>query len=522
MTVVASDGGMTDDRMVTVKVTDNADERGMVELSSQDALIGVPITATLKDSDGGVPDPATLTGVTWTWERDNDTNPDNTNTADQDDIEDEESDTYTPTTDDKGMYLRATAMYTDRTRDATNLFMNTAVSDPTTAVRNNPDNQAPEFKDARTFRVVEENTMALTDADDDDAADDEPADNVGQPVEAEDDDGDMLTYTLSGADADMFRVRSNGQIEVAKKAELNYETDTSHTVTLTATDSSGASNNTATIRVTIYITDVDEAPEIMKVPTENQAPVFRSSSTTRSIPEGQSSGRPIGAVVTAIDPGDSLTYILEGTDAASFSIDGGTGQLRTSASLDHNTKSTYRVIVKATDRDGLSDTITVTITVTEAEEQMGEVTLWAGAVRLTMAPQVGDRIMGAVMDPDGGVTGESWRWSRSMDTADKSSWMPITGATDAAYTVTQDDADHYLRVMATYTDAVGTDMDMVYSMPTMMVGAMAADPLLDEYDPNGDGAIVRVDMLRAVGKFFAEPPELTRAEMLRLVIIFFQ
>ena len=126
VTVVASDGGMNDDRMVTVKVTDNADEMGMVELSSlQDAVIGVPITATLtKDSDGGVPDPATLTGVMWTWERGNDTNPDNTNTADQDDIEDEESDTYTPTTADKDMYLRATAMYTDRTRDATNLFMN--------------------------------------------------------------------------------------------------------------------------------------------------------------------------------------------------------------------------------------------------------------------------------------------------------------------------------------------------------------------------------------------------------------
>ena len=50
------------------------------------------------------------------------------------------------------MYLRAIAMYTDRTRDgadveadANMLFMNTATSDPTTAVRNNPDNQAPKF-----------------------------------------------------------------------------------------------------------------------------------------------------------------------------------------------------------------------------------------------------------------------------------------------------------------------------------------------------------------------------------------
>ena len=30
-------------------------------------------------------------------------------------------------------------------------------------------------------------------------------------------------------------------------------------------------------------------------------------------------------------------------------------------------------------------------------------TLWAGADALTMAPQVGDTIAGAVMDPDDGV-----------------------------------------------------------------------------------------------------------------------
>ena len=43
------------------------------------------------------------------------------------------------------------------------------------------------------------------------------------------------------------------------------------------------------------------------------------------------------------------------------------------------------------------------------------------------------------------------------------------GATDAAYTVTAGDTGYYLRVMATYTDAVGTDTAMEYSMPTMMV-----------------------------------------------------
>ena len=123
----------------------------------------------------------------------------------------------------------------------------------------------------------------------------------------------------------------------------------------------------------------------------------------------------------------------------------------------------------------------VTVTVTNVEET-GEVTLWAGTDALTMAPQVGDTITGAVMDPDGGEMVESWQWSRTMDTANMSSWMPIQEATAAAYMVTADDVGYYLRVMATYTDAAGTDMAMEYSMPTMMVTMMVtmnAAPMFD-------------------------------------------
>ena len=79
---------------------------------------------------------------------------------------------------------------------------------------------------------------------------------------------------------------------------------------------------------------------------------------------------PISAIpVAATDSnGDTLTYTLEGTDAASFGIDSGTGQLSTSAALDYETKDTYSVVVKATDPAGLSGTIDVTINVTDVVE----------------------------------------------------------------------------------------------------------------------------------------------------------
>ena len=64
------------------------------------------------------------------------------------------------------------------------------------------------------------------------------------------------------------------------------------------------------------------------------------------------------------DRGDTLSYELGGADAASFAIDAETGQLMTSAALDYETKMEYMVTVTATDSDGETDMIYVTIMVT--------------------------------------------------------------------------------------------------------------------------------------------------------------
>ena len=56
-------------------------------------------------------------------------------------------------------------------------------------------------------------------------------------------------------------------------------------------------------------------------------------------------------------------------DAASFSINRGTGQLSTKAALDYETKDTYTVTVTATDPSGETATVTVTIMVTDMDEK---------------------------------------------------------------------------------------------------------------------------------------------------------
>ena len=103
----------------------------------------------------------------------------------------------------------------------------------------------------------------------------------------------------------------------------------------------------------------------------NEAPVFtEGASTTREIAENTAEDIDIGETIAATDAdGDTLTYSLGGTDAASFSIDGATGQLGTitGVNLDHETKPSYSVTITASDGK-LTDTINVTINVTDVDE----------------------------------------------------------------------------------------------------------------------------------------------------------
>ena len=69
VTVRASDGTMSADRMVVVKVT-NVGENGKVTLSPEDAVLGVELTATLTDPEGSVSASGQITGERWTWHRD--------------------------------------------------------------------------------------------------------------------------------------------------------------------------------------------------------------------------------------------------------------------------------------------------------------------------------------------------------------------------------------------------------------------------------------------------------------------
>ena len=172
--------------------------------------------------------------------------------------------------------------------------------------------------------------------------------NIGSTLSATDkDSSDTLRYSLRGIDAASFSIESTtGQLKTF--AALNYETKNTYTLTVAVDD--GVAEDT--MAVTINVTDV------------NDAPVFSTDGIIHEIMEDTPANQNIGMPVSATDEDDAtVTYSLGGTDAASFSIDNRTGQLKTKSTLNYDTKSTYEITVVATDSRNLSSSISVTINV---------------------------------------------------------------------------------------------------------------------------------------------------------------
>ncbi len=328
LTVNVSDGSLTDSIDVTINVTDVNDApvftesssttRSIAENAAANTNIGTAVSATDEDGDtltytlGGI-DAASFNIISSTGQ-----------------LQTQAALDY----ENKAAYSVVITVSDGNLTDSITVTINI------TSV-----NEAPTFTDgAATTRQIAENVG--------------PNINIGSAVTATDPDGDTLTYTLGGTDAASFDIDStNGQLKT--KAALDFETKSTYTVTISVSDGNGG---TDVISVTVNVTDLDETPS-------NNPPVFNEgTSTTRSIAENTAANTNIGAPVAATDADqNTLAYQLGGTDAASFSIDSNTGQLKTSATLNYETKSSYTVTVTVTDGSS-TDTITVTVNVTDAND----------------------------------------------------------------------------------------------------------------------------------------------------------
>ena len=330
--------------------------------------------------------------------------------------------------------------YTDlavRATDSTGLVGSILVRITVTDVDETPTNNAPVFTDGPTAtRTIAENTVSGA--------------NIGSAVAATDADNDTLTYRLGGTDAASFSiVNTTGQLQT--NAALDYETKTSYSVTVSVSDGKGGSDS---ITVTITVSDINERPP--RAPkTLNSAPVFTDgASTTRSVAENTASGQNIGSAVAATDAdNDTLTYSLIGTDAAAFSIDRTSGQLQTNVALDYETDASYSVTVSVSDGNGGSDSIPVTISVTNVNEKPyfapGGVTLTV-AENTASGTNIGDPFQAT--DPDSGDT-----LTYSLQRGDKEAFRidPNTGQLQTHAALDYETKNAYIDLAVRATDSTG-------------------------------------------------------------------
>ena len=499
VTVTATDpAGATATITVTITVT-NVNEDGTVTLSSIQPQVGTALTATLDDPDGV---PST---VIWQWARSVTSSGGFTNVSSGGDSASytpvtadlnqylQATATYT---DPQGSGKSATGVSANAVQAAA-LTNNAPVFSEATATRSVPENTEADIDfgtavtasdannddltyslggtDAASFGIVAASGQLQTKADLDyeskksyevtvtaaDPSDAAHSITVTIDVGNVDEDGTVtlsllqpqvgteLTAELSDLDGDPTRISWQwGTSDTSSEPFTNVSSGVNP-----ASYTPVAADVGKFLRATATYTDLQGSGKsasivsdnaVQAAPATNSAPVFSSATANRSVAENEAIGANIGTPVTAADAAsDTLTYSLGGTDAASFDIVPGTGQLQTGIELDYETKNSYEVTVTAADPSNESDSITVTITVTNEDE--------AGAVSLsTVQPQVGTELTATLTDPDGGVSGVSWQWARS---GANGSYSNISSG--AAYTPIAADVDKFLRATATYTDPQG-------------------------------------------------------------------
>ena len=530
VTVVASDGQMMAKRAVTVKITDS-DEAGMIMLSDENPVTGTAVEATLGDSDGEV------INVKWTWyalasvpvDDDALNTALNTATALKGAMSDGAMSSYTPTADDIGMHLVARAMYMDRTEDENNTdevdtvpgegairFNNTATSEVTAAVIDDPANVAPTFDEGTTAtRYVEENSH-------DEMPNRAASETVGSLLMISDDDlpNDSHTYMLGGTDAASFEVNAVSDTtndihgaQLMTKAALDYEDKKTYTVVVTVEDGSGESNDSARITVTIQVKDLDEKPVIqgnMNVDhNENdEGPVV---TLTARDPEGVSPV--VWSLLTVLpDPvpmvGGAALMTDDFADEDSFTVENGVlsfdgkPDFEGVSALGNNDE--YKVVVVASDggKTNWVQYFKVTVNVLDVEE--------TGEVEWTVGPegtapigepmellefQAGALLTASVTDPDRASTTANndnidnanitWRWYRSSSLIENT---PTNGTYTVSDTATpgypNGDVGQRLRVVATYTDRRGDNKTAEFVSLHPVRPAKVEDNTAPEFAPD--------------------------------------
>lgn len=167
------------------------------------------------------------------------------------------------------------------------------------------------------------------------------------------DPGDTVTFSI---DDPRFSIGSNGAITRSGFGALDYETESSVTLRVTATSSDGSR---ATQDFTLSVTDSPE-PVAFRNPADADA-------AANAIAQNAAAGTKVGITASAADPdlGSTVSYSLL-NESTRFAIDSSTGVVTRTGSgqLNAGTEPTITLQVKATSSDGSTATHNYDVAVT--------------------------------------------------------------------------------------------------------------------------------------------------------------
>ena len=156
---------------------------------------------------------------------------------------------------DKVLYIWTAAGLDWRLMDSRTLYL--SVPDDTAP------NTAPAFANTSETRSLDESVGDAVTAED-------AVVDLGAPLAATDADDDTLTYSLEGADSASFAIdAATGQLRSRAGVRYDHEAQSSYALTVTADD---GNDGTASVDVTVEVTDVDEPPLAPAAPTVGPAP----------------------------------------------------------------------------------------------------------------------------------------------------------------------------------------------------------------------------------------------------------
>ena len=262
--VIATDPNSLSSKVTLTITVTNEDDAGAITLSSQAPVVGIDLTASITDPDGGV------SSIGWTWSKSSDQT---TWTA----IAGATSSTYRPVAADVGSYLRATAAYTDSQGSGKNAQQKTDA--PVAA--------------ARIGVSVSETALTVAE-------------------------GASATYTvvLDGQPASdvVITVTSNNSDVTATPAKLTFTRanwSTAQTVTVAAADDADAVDDTASITHAVVAADSADEYDAATI-----------AGVVVTVTDDDTAGVTVSESTLMLDEGASATYtvVLDAQPAADVVI----------------------------------------------------------------------------------------------------------------------------------------------------------------------------------------------------------